>query len=172
MTTARALDKFLDQGHRLVYGDNYWYYDPFAMLRSLSSKIGDRLPLMLKNCGLGCYNQRAYTFRALMNSDLDLQTCTVDDLEKISGIGPKTSRFFLLHTRENVQVAVIDTHILKFLRERNYPIPLKVTLTPKRYAQYEKWFIGIWMAESDLTLAEFDLKLWNWYAGHSQEKVA
>lgn len=32
----------------------------------------------------------------------------------------KTSRFFLLHSRENIKVAVLDTHIIKWLSHIGY----------------------------------------------------
>jgi len=53
----------------------------------------------------------------IVKSNLDLATCSVSDLEKIRGIGPKTARMFVLCARPNQKLAVLDTHILSFMRE-------------------------------------------------------
>ena len=52
----------------------------------------------------------------IQSLDLDFETCSLDDLLAIHGVGNKTARFFLLHTRGG-DFAVLDTHILAWLRE-------------------------------------------------------
>jgi hypothetical protein len=167
VVTAERLDGFLKYSHQLCYGKSSQppHYKPFSVLRKLFD-WNYNVPEILRDCGLGCYNHRARTFKAIIDSDLDLRNCTVDELEKIPGIGMKTSRFFILHSREGAEVAIIDTHVLKHLRHVGYPIPEKVTLTSKRYRQYEQWFLTTWRSESTCTLAEYDLAVWNYYAGH------
>lgn len=158
LTTAKALDKFL-VGLR---ADCSTLFDvegsPFTLLRC---DYQDDLAQRLKSCGMGCYNHRARTFLALAHSGLDLKKCTVEELERIPGIGPKTSRFFLLHTRRDVRVAVLDTHILRYMSDLGHEVP-RSTPTAKRYLELEQTFLGL-ADLSQKTLAQFDLDIWNEY---------
>lgn len=100
--------------------------------------------------------------------DLDLRNCDLDDLTNVYGVGPKTARFFLLHTRENCEYAVLDTHILKWIRNHSgYEDAPRDT--PQNKQEYEKWSsIGIsLMRESypDLSLADIDLLIWTEVSG-------
>ena len=106
-TAARCLDKFLG----LISSP---YSTPFEAILTATTLYN--LPDMMKACGIGCYSSKARSFSELASSGLDLKTCTTDDLERIHGIGMKTSRCFLIHSRENAQAAGIDTHMLKHLR--------------------------------------------------------
>jgi thermostable 8-oxoguanine DNA glycosylase len=115
----------------------------------------------LKRFGIGCYGKKADFFRSLINARLDLKTCTVEELETVKGIGPKTSRCFLIHTRKNQQYAGLDTHVLKFLKEKGHDVP-KSTPTKKKYKDLEKIFLE-YVANSGKTVAEFDLAVWNEY---------
>lgn len=88
----------------------------------------------------------------------DLTTCTVEDLEKLRGVGPKTARMFLLHSRPNQRFAVLDTHVLKFLKEmfpsRAHLIP-KATPTGKKYKQIEAlWFEYIQHVEDCVSVSD------------------
>jgi thermostable 8-oxoguanine DNA glycosylase len=67
----------------------------------------------------GQYARIAAAFRGVLS--LNLRTCTVADLEAVHGIGPKTARMFLLHSRPAQRVAVLDTHILAWLRSAAWP---------------------------------------------------
>ena len=158
LTTAKALDKFLIG----LRADSSTLFDmegsPFTLLRC---DYQDDLAQRLKSCGMGCYNHRARTFLALAYSDLDLKNCSIEELEKIPGIGPKTSRYFLLHTRRDIRVAVLDTHILKFMRDLGHEVPSS-TPTGKRYLDLEQTFIGL-ADLSSKSLAQFDLDIWNEY---------
>jgi len=100
--------------------------------------------------------------------DLDLRNCDLDDLINIYGVGPKTARFFLLHTREDCEYAVLDTHILKWVRHYAgyYDAPKN---TPQSKQDYDYWSnIAIsLMRESypDLSLADIDLLIWTEVSG-------
>jgi thermostable 8-oxoguanine DNA glycosylase len=103
-----------------------------------------------------------------VSRDINLATCTPQELEAITGIGEKTSRFFILHTRKNARVAAIDTHMLKYLRAVGVgDVPDK---SPKgaTYLRLEKQFIEL-ADKSGMSIADFDLMIWNFYAGHSPE---
>lgn len=91
-----------------------------------------------------------------------LRTCTPQQLEEIHGIGPKTSRYFILHTRKGARVAALDTHILKFLRALGHDAP-KGTPSGKRYAELEAAFL----AEADrlkMSPADLDAQVWEHYS--------
>lgn len=119
------------------------------------------LPHTLRNAGIGCFNNKAKTFRALADSGLNLKNCSVADLESIPGIGPKTARCFLIHSRPNQKLAGLDVHILRFLKDKGYNVP-KSTPTGKRYAEIEQYFIRE-AEKANMKIADFDLKIWNKY---------
>jgi thermostable 8-oxoguanine DNA glycosylase len=92
---------------------------------------------------------------------LDLRNCTVEDLEAVSGVGPKTARFFLTHSRPNQQFAVLDTHILKWLSAKldDVKVP-KATPSGKKYRKFEKMFLQL-CEDGGKTPAEMDLEVWS-----------
>jgi hypothetical protein len=91
---------------------------------------------------------------------LDLEFCTIADLESIHGVGPKTSRFFMLHTRSSQQYAVLDTHILKWMgKELGVDVP-KSTPSGERYRLLEDIFLD-YCAQRNLSPAEVDLEIWS-----------
>ena len=92
---------------------------------------------------------------------MDLKTCTVEDLELIKGIGPKTARCFLIHSRPNQQLAGLDIHALRYLADQGYQVP-KTTPTGKKYKEIEGWFIKE-ANKAGKDVATFDLEIWNKY---------
>lgn len=152
-TVAKSLENFL-----LFWRQKLSKKNPFAIIKH----VGDKLPSELKRFGVGCYNNKAITLSQLANSNLDLKKCTLSDLEKIKGIGKKTSRCFVIHSRRNQRCAGIDTHVLKYLKSLGYEVP-KSTPAGKKYDQLEEIFLQL-VDESGLTLPEFDLKIWTKYA--------
>lgn len=158
VTAAKSLDKLLTN-----LGNHFGQDTPFNLLRKMTGDyhLHLSLPAWLKEAGIGCYNNKAVTFRQLASSAIDLQTCTVDDLMSIKGIGPKTARAFLVHTREAQKFAVIDTHILKFLRHQGIMAP-KSTPGGKKYNELEKAFLSICDLRG-LEVADLDLAIWNHY---------
>ena len=126
-------------------------------------------PEMLRNNGIGCFNSKAKTMFQLATSGLDLRTCTASDLESIHGIGPKTARCFLLHSRENAQVAGLDTHMLKYLKSLGHDVP-KSTPTGKKYLTLEKTVLSL-AKEAGMTPADFDLKIWLKYSTKSTPRA-
>ncbi len=111
----------------------------------------------LREARLGRYGvlTKAYT----QSLSLDLRTCSVEDLEAIHGVGHKTARFFILHSRKNAKVAVIDTHMKKYLETQG----VVIKNLNKQYYDLEK-FILRKAEESGKTFAEFDLDIWRSYA--------
>lgn len=117
---------------------------------------------ILRFHGMGCYNQKSKSMMSLVDSGLDLMLCSVNELDALPGIGPKTARFFVLHTRPNVDCAVLDTHILRWMGELGFKVP-KSTPTGKRYAELEEIYLAI-ARLADMEPAKLDITLWNWYA--------
>jgi|LakMenEpi03Aug12_release.lakeMendotaPanAssembly.Ray.scaffolds.fasta_scaffold655630_2 thermostable 8-oxoguanine DNA glycosylase len=93
--------------------------------------------------------------------DLDLRTVDFAELEKIHGVGPKTSRFFLLHSRKNVELAVLDTHILKWLGMQVTDAVVPKVTPQKDYRFWETVFINVAKARfPDMSIADIDLEIW------------
>jgi endonuclease III len=154
-STARALDDFLGQ-----YGTAK---QPFKTVRHAIALEGPKFGEALRDCGFGCYNHRAKAFRSLVSSGLDLRTCDVKALEALYGWGPKTARFFLLHSRDNYRAACLDTHILKHLTESGVAdVPKSTPQSAKQYGRLEAEFLRL--VPPFMTPAEYDLSIWTKYA--------
>ena len=122
------------------------------------------LPSLMKECGIGCYNNKAITFIELSASDLNLKTCTAEDLEKIYGIGKKTSRCFIMHSRKDAQYAGLDTHMLKHLREQGVEnVPKSTPNSKKEYERLEREVLRL-AKGAGMNPADFDLMIWNYYS--------
>jgi|TARA_Y100001951_G_C11246951_1_gene243949 thermostable 8-oxoguanine DNA glycosylase len=132
---------------------------PFEMIKSL---LDIRIfGAYLQSNRFGQYKR---LWRALKElSDLDVATCSREDLEKVHGIGPKTSRFFLMHSRPNQQFATLDTHVLKWLRSKGVDAPKDTPQSKKVYAKLERKFLQLCKDERKLP-ADMDLKIWKCYA--------
>jgi len=145
-TAARCLERLLSKWKHLGR-------TPFAIIRKVPN-----LSEEMKAAGIGCYTNKAVTFIQLAESAIDLNQCTVDDLEAIKGIGPKTARCFLIHSRRNQRLAGLDTHILKFLREKGVDAPVS-TPSGKKYVELEQHFLRL-ADKAGKSVADFDLEIW------------
>lgn len=151
-TIAKALDTFLK---KIKIKGEY----PFETIANIPEK---ELALKLKNNGIGCFTLKARAMKEIAESDFNLRNCTANDLEKIYGIGMKTSRCFLIHSREDVKYAGIDTHLLKFLRSKGHDVP-RSTPSKKQYLELEQLILDYAIA-ANKTMAEFDLDVWKTYS--------
>lgn len=154
-TMSRLLENFL-QEFRLILS---YQYPPFFLLYHFSEHD---IAIRLKKHGIGCYTHKAKTIYQLVHSGLALETCTAEELENIYGIGMKTSRCFILHSRKGAQYAGLDTHILKFLKKEGHDVP-KSTPPRKKYLELEQIFLKIAEREKKLP-ADLDLEVWNAYS--------
>lgn len=134
---------------------------PFEYLRSLGSAAIHNALVAAK------IGQYARLSRFVEESiDLDLRAATLQDLMNVFGIGPKTARFFLLHSRPDCECAVLDCHILKFLRENSVDAPQQTPTNQKQYIELEKKFIFIAKLQfPQMSVAQIDLMLWMKYSG-------
>jgi hypothetical protein len=159
VTAAKCLDNLLSAWLESAKSPQWQIPSPFDIILCIA-KFAD-LPSEMKKYGIGCYNAKSKTFQYLAKSRLDLQKCTLDDLEKVPGIGPKTARCFLIHSRKDQQYAGLDVHCLKFLRDKGHDVP-KSTPTGKKYRDLEIIFLK-YANESGMSVADFDLMIWNRY---------
>jgi thermostable 8-oxoguanine DNA glycosylase len=153
--TAKKLDEFL-------HVSNMLNQSPFDYLNDKLKGIGLDLNFVIKECKLGQYKRLEKAFTGILQFKNRLKEVSVEELESVSGIGSKTSRFFVLHSRPNQQLAVLDTHILKWMDAQGYDVP-KSTPPKGRYALIEKQFLTE-CAKAGKTPAEFDLEIWKSYA--------
>ncbi len=132
---------------------------PFAYFSELG-EVGIHNMLVAHRSG-----QYGRVTRAIKESlDLDLRTVSAQDLERVFGVGPKTARFFLLHSRPGVEVAVLDTHVCKWLRDHQVTVPEH--LTRKNYLELEPVFISLAKCYyPGMTIADIDLMIWCEYSG-------
>lgn len=164
ITAARCLDRLLsawrERASKIKPNPS-----PFDIIRCISH--ANDLAGEMKKYGIGCYNAKAKTFLSLVWKSLDLKKCTVEDLEAVPGIGPKTARCFLIHSRKDQKYAGLDTHILKFLRDMGHDVP-KSTPTGRKYRELELAFLKH-VDESRMPVADFDLMIWLKYSGRKVE---
>lgn len=110
---------------------------------------------------LGQFNRLYKQF--VQSLDLNLRTCTVEDLEKIHGCGPKTARMFVMMSRPNQRVAALDTHVLKHLRAHGHQTPETTPQSKREYRRLEEEFLKLADA-SGMSVADYDLSVWKQYS--------
>ncbi|MBR9700547.1 hypothetical protein GOV11_01640 [Candidatus Woesearchaeota archaeon] len=156
MTTARGVDSMLNDPFLPTEVKKRTPLQRIAFLIVL-----DRLKDALKRNGLGQYNRIERVLSETISRGYDLKTVSVSELESLPGVGPKTSRFFIVHSRPNQKYAILDTHLLKFLKDNGIEVPK--SLSAKKYLELEQEFIRL---AGDEDIAELDLKIWRQYSGH------
>lgn len=154
---AKKLDAFLKTAKTLGLPSDT---TPFEYLEYLIK--GNLLTHVMMKHKLGQYKRLLIAFLGIVRFKGKLKKVTIEELESVKGISSKTSRFFILHSRPDANVAVLDTHILKWLREQGYDAP-KATPTKKKYKILEEIFLTeAWKRE--MTPADLDLTIWKSYA--------
>lgn len=157
---ARKLERFL--GGR----------GPFAFVRA-SDRDGT-LEARLRDARLGKYGLLLRSFRELSRSGADLRACTWEDLTRFPGIGIKTAKFFVLHSRPGEMHGVLDTHVLGWMRDHWAPsgrqppaVPRHSPQDPNAYRFWETVYFGMVAAKHHrgagapaVDWARFDLDLW------------
>jgi hypothetical protein len=137
---------------------------PFEWIRKLDEH--NVLEATCRKHKLGKYTTIVPGFRQLAASDIDILDTGVEELQEISGIGPKTSRFYLLRTGQLEDAAALDTHILSWLQDQGYDAPGE---TPSPGLAYDKWQ-DVFIEEADrrgLTPSGLDARIWNEYSESS-----
>ena len=165
-TTKKSLLSFFDKWHAISAKTT-----PFEIIRSFSNQ--KELAQALKDEGIGCQTRRAEYLCDLVNSDIDLQRCSVEELEGIKGIGPKTARFFILFSRENENHAVLDVHILRWLQQSGFDVPDITPSASKKYREIEQLFIEQFKKSIEvdsMSLADFDYMIWEKMSGRDDHE--
>lgn len=128
-----------------------------------------QLSFCLRASKLGQYTRLVSCFREVVSCGIDLRTCTIEELENIHGIGPKTSRFFITCNRPNVRHAVIDTHLLKFLNQYLGLTVPATTPSGREYARLEKAYLD-YSDKVGCNPAELDLAIWKIYGSRDDSE--
>lgn len=175
-TTSRALDDFL----RWIKPSDQHQMTPFTIIKNFRHE-GDRdsapairaLDGALRaynklhpGSGIGQYGRMARAFWEAANLPYDLREVELKDLMRVHGIGPKTARLFLLHTRQNQRLAVLDVHVLRYIKGRlgeDAWVPSTTPSNPNHYAELEQ-FVLRFADEAGMTPAQFDLWVWTQFA--------
>lgn len=115
---------------------------------------------LLRAARTGRYEVLERAVKGLSSTRIDLRTCSAEELERIPGIGPKTSRFFVAWTRPESRVAILDRHVLRWMRANGYNnVPENTPGNPKQYARLERAFLNE-ADERKMTPRELDLEIW------------
>lgn len=163
MRQAQALEVFLNSLPGT--GTPFERLEPLVNLSGSSSR--PHLIHYLQHSKLGQYTRIEKAFRDVVtNLKGKLDTCTIADLEAIHGIGAKTARFFILHTRQNQRIAVLDTHALKHLNKNNVVAPKGTPGSGPEYQRLESEFLKLYDASGYTNLADYDLMIWRLYSGN------
>lgn len=149
---AKKLDDFLGEGREA----------PFEYLRGLISRQG--LGERLREHRIGQYRRLEQTFSCLAQGGIDLSSCSINELEEIPGIGPKTARFFVIYSRPNIRAAALDTHILRYLRDMGHQAPKTTPSSKSLYAKLEALVLEA-ADEAGMPMARFDIEVWKRYSG-------
>jgi thermostable 8-oxoguanine DNA glycosylase len=132
---------------------------PEYPLDNLSLLSQSQIKEILIKHKIGQYNRISNCLYELSRSNLNLKTCSCEDLEKIPGIGYKTSRFFVVYSREDSNYAVLDTHILSWLRQYDDNITKSTPTDYKKYKQIEEFFLSK-CRELNKKPSELDFEIW------------
>jgi thermostable 8-oxoguanine DNA glycosylase len=159
---AQKLNDFLvSVNTRLYMPENI---NPFQSLKSAEQH--GILMEEIQKAKLGQYKKIYAGFKYISNCQLDLRKTTTEQLEVIPGVGMKSSRFFLLHSDQifKNKIAILDTHILKFIKENiDHRAPKSTPTIRVTYKYWEDIFL-YWCELNNKNVADFDLEVWKSYA--------
>ena len=145
---------------------------PFAYIRA--SHRDGKLGARLQEVRIGKYALLGRSFSELAHAETDLGAATWERLAQFPGIGIKTAKFFILHSRPRQMHGVLDTHVLAWMRDhwtphgpRGLAVPRHSPQDPKAYRFWETVYFGMVSdrhhrggAPAAIDWAKFDLDLW------------
>jgi thermostable 8-oxoguanine DNA glycosylase len=113
---------------------------------------------------LSPYAQRYNSYVSVVAIN-DLQTVTLNRLLQVPGVGLKTARFFLSHSREDFDEPMLDTHILRFLRDQGYKDAPKSTPSNVGIYNYYANVFKMFARTLGKSVTDLDLEIWKKYSG-------
>ena len=129
---------------------------PFSYIKNLVKS--QELYTYLVKSKIGQYKRIEKSFENVL--DFNLDCVSVDELVRVKGIGPKTARFFVMHSRKGEKVATLDVHILKWLSEQGVEnVPLQTPQNEVTYKRLETEFLER-AKKMGKSPAELDLEIW------------
>ena len=131
--------------------------DKYSILNEINVKL--KVVVLALNCEL-----MSSSFKKVL--DIDLNCVSIAGLVQVEGIGPKSARFFVMHSRRNQRIATLDVHILKWLRSMGINAPRQTPQNEVTYKKLENRFLEL-ADERGKTPAELDLEIWK----KNQKKV-
>ena len=156
--------------------------EPFKALKQLRQLLDTKneesrpgvkadLQAILSECGLRYHGMRAEAILKLTDKMvLDqhgfsapmLWQLKRSDLIQWHGIGMKTASFFLIHSQYDAEVACLDVHIMRYLRQRHEDAPTDPWKSKAVYEKWERVFLDH-ATELDYHPAELDILIWSRY---------
>lgn len=134
---------------------------PFNCIKKLI-KLG-RLNEIMHWAKLSPYAQR-YNSYVAVSKIKDLQSVSLSRLLEVAGIGLKTARFFLSHSREDFDEPMLDTHILRYLRDQGYTdAPKSTPSNENTYLYFANIFKNI-ARQLGKSVTDLDLEIWKQYS--------
>jgi len=134
---------------------------PFNCIKKLIQL--ERLQEIMHWAKLSPYKQRYNSYVDAVKLG-DLQKVTLNRLLQVPGIGLKTARFFLSHSREDFDEPMLDTHILQFLRDNGYRNAPKSTPSNLGIYNYYANIFKMFARVSGKTVTDLDLEIWKQYS--------
>lgn len=133
-----------------------WPDLPITELAKMSPEEINKLLIKIK---AGQYKRLTKCLFELSRANFNLNTCTCEDLEEIHGISFKTSRFFVVYSREDTDYAILDVHILNWLRGFHPEAPKSTPSTKRAYNAWEQLFLTHCVLNK-MKPHELDIEIW------------
>ena len=111
---------------------------PYELVRSARNLEGT-----LHRAGATPHTLRAKTFRALAQRDLAPEKADFETLASVPGVGSKTAKFYLTHSRAGERHAVLDTHLLGWMRDHGVRAPRHTPGSPTQYRKLEQQYLAL-----------------------------
>lgn len=155
----KPADQIAVKVRRLVRDRGTWE-TPFSYFKRLGRTLRQRL----EEVRFSPYSHKETALRGVM--ELDIRKCSKEDLMAVPYIGPKTARYFLLHSRPNQELAVIDTHHLRLMQWHGVTDMKKVPTQEGPYSRLEAIHQKLRRKLApNHSAADFDLLVWRAMSG-------
>lgn len=157
--SAKQTEKKLN---KLLSGYRYENESEFEIVRHMDFGVNGLLNA-LQWAKMGQYKRLVKAFREVVKLDVT-KDLTVEKLEAIPGIGPKTARFIVLYTDPDADCVPLDTHILKYLAKIGHVnVPKSTPPAGKKYRYLEEAFQqqARFLGKS---VRQLDTEVWSSYA--------